>query len=318
MSQDNRKVSVCLMTYNGAATVERALTTLLAQTYRDYELIISDDHSTDETLAICQRVAAGHKQVRFIRPRQNLGAEHNMKFALSHSRGKYFVWACQDDYWEPDFLRELVKVLEETPTAVSAQGGIRWISEDGARARELRLYGRDRPERQSRLALAISMLTAHSREKNIELRKNVLKNNIFMHGVLDRAAFAAALEAQRNAITTDRQILCQLALAGEFRYVDRILLNKVFYDVKLHKRRPATDTTVMAKVRSNRWLVLWGTLVAIVRSRTVTMPMKVVALPVLFSAYCWRRLRIKSLEPHNLIKTFRGVLRAPIMARRKD
>ena len=124
MNTGNPKVSVCLMTYNGAATVERALTTLLAQTCRDYELIISDDHSTDDTLAICRRLANGHAQVRFIRPERNLGAYGNMRFALSQARGKYFVWACQDDYWEPQFLEKLVAALEELPTAVGAQGRV--------------------------------------------------------------------------------------------------------------------------------------------------------------------------------------------------
>lgn len=304
MSTDNPKVSVCLMTYNGAATVERALTTLLAQTYRDYELIISDDHSTDDTLAICKRVAAGHEQVRFIRPERNLGAELNMKFALSQARGKYYLWACQDDYWEPKFLERLVGVLEQSPSAVCAQGQVRWISADGSKIQDLRIYGRDLPERRSRLSLAMSLLTAQSRE---DQSVSILKNNIFMHGLWNRAAFAAGLAAHGKPFSNERQILCQLALAGEFRYVDQILMYKKHYGVRLHERYPATDATVIAKATSNRWQELIDTLFAIVRSRPIAWHVKIVAVPALFVAYSRYRLKYRKFF-RKLPKTFRRLL----------
>ena len=291
MSGDNPKVSVCLMTYNGAGTVERALTTLLAQTYRDYELIISDDHSTDETLAICQRVAAGHKHVRFIRPAHNLGAERNMKFALSQARGTYYVWACQDDYWEPAFLERLVGLLEQSPSAICAQSWVRWISEKGDDVEDLRLYGRDLPERQSRIAFATSILTRRGREDRPKI-----KNSIFTHGIWKRAAFSAALEAHRRSIMSERQILCQLALAGEFRYLDEPLFNKTYYDVELYERRPATDTTVIEKARSSPLRELLGTLVAIARSPIVELRTKIFALPILACSYYRHRLRGKVLR----------------------
>lgn len=274
------KVSACLITYNGAETVERALRSLLAQTYRDYEIVISDDHSTDETLAICERLAAGDSRVRFIRPERNLGAYNNMRFALSHSRGKYWMWAAHDDYWEPKFLERLVGTLEQSPTAVAAQSWVRWVSEDGRTTHDLRLYGRDLPENQSRLALAVSILTGRSWEHS---RK--IKNNMFVLGVLNRAKFTAALDAHRKVYANERQILCQLALSGEFCYVDQLLFHKTFHSRKLHERRPASDAMVIVQMNSTAWDRLVETLVAIARSPIITFGMKVVALQTLLAAH---------------------------------
>lgn len=283
------------MTYNGAATVERAVASLLAQSWRDYELIISDDHSTDGTADLCRRIADGHPQVRFVEPERNIGAQPNMRFALSHARGRFFLWACQDDYWDENFLERLVNALDESPRAICAQGKVRWISQDGGRFYDLRLYGRDLPERQSRLELARAILTARSREGNSESRTGILKNNIFMHGVWDRAAFKAAIDTHGIPFANERQILCQLALAGDFKYVDELLFYKTFYEVKLRQRRSPTEPTVLAKKGSDSWTVLIETLRDIARSPIVPAWMKIVGIPVIFSSYSLRRLKIKKL-----------------------
>lgn len=301
-AKGNPTVSICLMTYNGAATIERALSSLLAQTYRDYELIISDDHSSDDTRDICRRVANGHEQVIFIAPERNIGAQFNMRFALSHARGKYFLWSCQDDHWEPRFLERLVDALEASPKAICAQGQVRWASQD--RSYDLQLYGRDLPEQQSRLMLATAILTAQSREGNVRSRTGILKNNIFMHGVWSRKAFEAAIDTHGLPFANERQILCQLALSGDFRFVDELLFHKTFYEVKLSQRRSATEATVVAQKASNSWTILAETLRDIARSPIVPIRMKVVGIPVIFSAYARRRLKTKKLFAGILARAF--------------
>jgi len=284
------KVSVCLVTYNGAETVERALRSLLAQTSDDYEIVISDDHSTDDTVAICERLTAGHKRVRFIRPERNLGAQRNMEFALSQARGKYFVWACQDDYWEPEFVQKLSSALDDTPSTVAAQGWVRNESEDGNRKKDVRLFGRDLPERQSRLELATSVLTHRSRE-----RDSKIKNSVFMHGMWKKDAFAAAVRAHKKIFTNERQIVCHLALAGEFRYVDELLFKKMFTGVSLKDRSPAMEPTVVAKEKTDRWTELMDTLAGIIRSPIIEPRMKLIAVPTLFAAYSRNRLNVGDL-----------------------
>lgn len=313
MHQDNPKVSVCFMTYNGAATVERALDSLLAQTYRDYEIVISDDHSTDNTLAICERVASGHSNVRFVRPERNLGAYHNMGFALSQSVGRYFLWACQDDYWEPQFLACLVGAMERRPHAVCAQGQVRWISEDGCESEILRLYGRDLPERQSRLSLACSLFTARSRNYETSARKKLLKNNIFMHGLWLREAFATALAAHGKPFRNERQILSHLALAGEFRYVDQLLMHKMRHSEKLRARYPASDATLIAKSSESLSRELIDTLAGVLRSPIVRAHLKIVGVPALgFNYVCYRlnQKKVAAELPSTLIRVILSSIRA--------
>ena len=293
------------MTYNGAKTIERALKSLLAQTHRNYELIISDDHSADDTLAICHRITAGEPRVRFIYPERNLGAEPNMRFALSQATGKYFVWACQDDYWEPECFERLVEALESSPKTVCAQGWVRWFSEDGTRSTDLRLYGRDLPERQSRLQLAVSFLNRLGREDHLKV-----KNNVFMHGVWNRAVFTAAVNAHGKAFSSERQILCQAALAGEFRYVDKLLFRKQFYNIELHERQAPTDATMMAKAQSTRWLEVQDTLAAIVRSPIVALRMKLVAVPALTFGFLRHRWKMKNRVTRKLANMLRRILPA--------
>lgn len=290
------------MIYNGAATLERALRSLRAQTYDDYELIISDDHSADDSLVICRRVTDGDQHVRFIHPERNLGNDPNMRFALSHAKGKYFVWACQDDYWEPEFLECLVNVLEQSPTAVCAQGRVRWFSEDETEAKDLRLYGRDLPERQSRISLAVSFLTRISREREYHLK---VKNGVFMHGMWNRAVFSAALNAHGKVFTSERQILCQAALAGEFRYVDKLLFHKQFYFGKRRERFAATEATIVAQATSSAWREVQDTLGAIFRSPIISPIVKLIAGPVLMAAFFRHRSKVKNGLTKMIRKTFR-------------
>ncbi|MGH6792192.1 MAG: glycosyltransferase family 2 protein [Methyloceanibacter sp.] len=295
------KVSICLITYNGASTIERALNSLLAQTYRDFELVISDDHSSDESLALCQRLTTGDPRVRFVRPPHNLGADYNMRFALSHARGKYYLWASQDDYWEPQFLERLVPALEHNPKAVCAMGCVRHITSDGSKPPLVVHYaGRDLPEGQSRLKLAISILAGISWEG-----MPLTKNNLYIYGLMDRENYAAAVKAHARPIMPDRQIVCHLALTGDFVYVDEVLFHKTRHVVELEDRRPATDATVIARRNHTLWRNVSGTSAGILRSPVIPLFTKVWAVPSLFLAFWWYNLVVRDGPRQTVMKRLR-------------
>lgn len=107
------RISICLPTYNGAATIRRALDSLVNQTFKDFELLIRDDCSTDLTLAIINEFLVDPR-VELNVGTETLGPHYNMRWLLERSRGEYFVWASQDDYWEPEFLEVLHRALENT------------------------------------------------------------------------------------------------------------------------------------------------------------------------------------------------------------
>jgi glycosyltransferase involved in cell wall biosynthesis len=112
------KVSIGMPLYNAERYLERALEALLAQTFTDFELIISDNASTDSTWEICNTYAARDKRIKLYRNETNQGARKNFTRVLDLAQGIYFMWASYDDLWENNFLEACVKALEHQPDAV--------------------------------------------------------------------------------------------------------------------------------------------------------------------------------------------------------
>lgn len=110
------RVSIGMPVYNGEKFIRDALDSLLAQTYTDFELIISDNASTDVTEKICREYATKDSRVHYIRQGENIGATENFKFVLQMARGEYFMWAAHDDRWHPDFIYLGVRVLDDDPS----------------------------------------------------------------------------------------------------------------------------------------------------------------------------------------------------------
>lgn len=125
------RVSIGLPVYNGENYLTEALSSLLAQTYTDFEVVISDNGSTDRTEAICRDFAARDTRVRYVRNEVNRGATWNFNRALALSRGEYFRWSAHDDLIEPDYLAACVAALDENPTAALCQAAVRVVDGDG-------------------------------------------------------------------------------------------------------------------------------------------------------------------------------------------
>lgn len=113
-------VSIGMPVYNGEAHIESALKAIVSQTFRDFELIVSDNASTDGTERICRRVAAADPRVRYIRHTTNIGVQANFRFVLDNSAGPYFAWAAHDDLWDEHYLECLVRILRDRPEVVLA------------------------------------------------------------------------------------------------------------------------------------------------------------------------------------------------------
>ena len=91
------RVSIGMPVFNGDKFIREALDSLLAQTFTDFELIISDNASTDRTEAICREYAERDKRIRYVRQAENLGPAANFRFVLDEAVGEYFMWAAADD-----------------------------------------------------------------------------------------------------------------------------------------------------------------------------------------------------------------------------
>ena len=82
-------VSICITTYNRAGTLQQTLESVLAQRFDDFELIISDDCSTDETEDIVRSYESKDKRVRYFRNQHNLKMPGNLNAAIQHAQGEY-------------------------------------------------------------------------------------------------------------------------------------------------------------------------------------------------------------------------------------
>lgn len=106
------KVSIGMPVYNGKRFIREALDSLLAQTFTDFELIISDNASTDGTEAICREYAARDARIRYVRQSVNHGVGTNWQFVLKEAKGDYFMWAADDDRRDHEFLRLATSILD--------------------------------------------------------------------------------------------------------------------------------------------------------------------------------------------------------------
>jgi Glycosyl transferase family 2 len=131
MATNGPRVSIGLPVYNGDNYLAETLDSILAQTFPDFELIISDNASTDRTEAICRQYAAQDHRIRYVRNPSNLGAAKNYNHAFELARGEYFKWNGHDDPLAPLFLERCVEVLDRDPAIVLCFARNRAIDERG-------------------------------------------------------------------------------------------------------------------------------------------------------------------------------------------
>ncbi len=132
MTRPIPRISIGMPVYNGEPYLRETLDLILAQTFGDFELIISDNASTDRTEQICRAYAARDGRIRYFRNETNIGAAKNYNGAFALSSGApYFKWAASDDLCAPEYLARCVEVLDSSPAVVLAYPKTKIIDEHG-------------------------------------------------------------------------------------------------------------------------------------------------------------------------------------------
>jgi glycosyltransferase involved in cell wall biosynthesis len=117
--------------YNSAPTIRAALESLLAQTYYNFMLVISDNNSTDHTGEICREYARRDPRIQYVRQINNIGAVNNFRFVLSKASTPFFMWAAAQDLWIPIFIERTLNFLSSNPEYVCCQGRVLVTSNEG-------------------------------------------------------------------------------------------------------------------------------------------------------------------------------------------
>lgn len=125
------RVSIGLTVFNSERHLEECLQSLLDQTFEDFELIISDNASSDRTQEIALAYVAKDDRVRYVRNRVNIGVAGNFNQTFRLSSGEFFKWAAYDDLCSRDFLLRCVEVLDRDPGVVLAYPRTVVIDEEG-------------------------------------------------------------------------------------------------------------------------------------------------------------------------------------------
>lgn len=145
------RLSFGLPVYNGAGSIGRTIRSILEQSFEDFELVISDNCSTDATAAIVHEQARGDPRVRFHPRAFNAGIVANFNRAFALSGGEYFRWIGADDWLEPGYAEQCVRELDRHPEAIGVttyqahwneRGQKRYLEHDGPRVDSPRAHER--------------------------------------------------------------------------------------------------------------------------------------------------------------------------------
>jgi glycosyltransferase involved in cell wall biosynthesis len=122
LSSSQPTVSIGLPVYNGAKYIKEALDSLLCQSFQDFEIIISDNASDDNTETIARSYEQRDDRITYIKQTTNIGSANNFLYVLHKAKGKYFMWAAHDDMWAENWLEVLIKEL--SPSDIGVRGKI--------------------------------------------------------------------------------------------------------------------------------------------------------------------------------------------------
>jgi glycosyltransferase involved in cell wall biosynthesis len=194
------RISIGMPVYNGENYLEKALDSILVQTFTDFELIISDNASTDRTQEICQTYAAKERRIRYYRHEKNLGAAKNFNCLFELSRGEYFKWAAHDDICAPTFIERCARLLDYEQAVVLCYPKTTFIDAQG----EIQGYYADN--------LNLRSPKPHQRFAQF------FDNPGWCHPIfgLIRSSALKRTPLIGNYPRSDRNLLGELALLGEF------------------------------------------------------------------------------------------------------
>lgn len=198
------RVSIGLPVYNAGATFAQTIEALLGQSFTDIELIISDNASTDDSVAVAERYVAADPRVTLLRAPQNVGANPNYRKVARAARGEYFKWASCNDLIDPNFIAVCVAVLDSRPDAVLCHGQTMIFGDDPATAQR---YEGD---------LALEM--DDPIERFITLCSRMQLNNI-LNGVIRREPLLRTT-LMGDYMGSDNVMMGELALHGKFTLTD--------------------------------------------------------------------------------------------------
>lgn len=208
------RVSIGVPVYNGERFLRKTLDSLLNQSFADFELVISDNASTDGTRTICIEYAARDPRIRYVLNPVNGGAAWNMNRVVELATAEYFKWAMADDLCDPSLVARCVEVLDRDPTVVLACARTTIIDEN------------DKPLKQLVSSWDLQSARPEERMRHAILWGGHWSNADALQGVIRRGALLRTQLVPRYQ-GGDKRPLAELAIMGRFvELPDHLLLRR--------------------------------------------------------------------------------------------
>lgn len=217
MNEDTPRVSIGLAVYNGEKFLEKAIDSILAQTYTDFELILSDNASSDATEEICKEYAAKDKRIRYHRNAENIGGANNENQTFRMSRGEFFRWAAHDDVCAPELIEKCIAVLDQEPSVVLCYTMLTDINEADEHLRTIS------QKRGISEKAYVRFRDLASREHNCEATYGLIRSDVLRKTRLEQ-----------NYTDSDRTLLCELSLYGKFYEIPEPLFFKRYHQKNMY------------------------------------------------------------------------------------
>lgn len=189
------KVSVLMTTYNRAEFLSKAIDSVIFQTFKDWEFVIIDDCSTDNTEEIIKEYMKFGLPIKYVRNEENLGVVKSRNLALSLCSGKYVAVLDSDDEWiDKEKLQKQAEFLDKNLDYVLCGGNTIVINEKGEKTGEIKYAGSDE-----------------------EIRKKILLSNQFIHScVMYRKKVADQVGGYGNyGVGEDYDLFLKMGLQGK-------------------------------------------------------------------------------------------------------
>ncbi len=239
------RLSIGLPVYNGEDYLAESLDALLGQTYEDFELIISDNASTDGTGDMCRGYAERDARIRYVRQPENIGLAGNHNFVFQQSRGELFKWAAADDLYGQDLLQSCVDALDEHPEVVLAHAWEAAIDASGTVTQSfeypLATNSASAPERFRSILFGSSGLFESDDPAApgfVRVDNQGILRACDEYGVI-RSEVMRRIAPQASYHHSDRVLVCELALHGPFHMTPEWLYFRRDFPDRSYNRAPS-------------------------------------------------------------------------------
>lgn len=239
-------VSIGLPIYNGENFVAEAIKCVQSQTFSDWELIISDNASTDRTVSICRAFADKDSRIRLCQNNRNMGYAPNFNRVFQLSRGRYFKWIAHDDLFGVEFIESCIQELKKDDRVILAFPTLVHVDPDGRRLR-----------RQEAPDLSIIGPTAGSRVDQL-MKLEAQSTDIFLSQFgLIRSDILAKTGLMGLYNGSDQVLLLELALQGSYKQVEKELFFRREHPMAMTSKRvwTARERATFVHAEDGRTLV---------------------------------------------------------------